>query len=292
MISAIRVFLLCMTFLVGVEQIEAAVLIVDSSQSQVAISGQVSGYTFTAQGSGSLTAAYKGYVNATVSGSIIQFTGLSAVAAITNGVWQPAAGGAAGSAPADYGAQVSFIFFGTAYGALRNLVLDITSPLLTVAQTNFDSSKLIFSIVTNSNPVLDFNATSLGYGSGSGPLSGDATNLTAAGSSVSASGGLVRLVVQVNTTLADTNGTTLTFAGQIVATNSVSAFAPPVITQMAATNQNLVLTVTNAFTQSRLLSSTNLTTWSPASATVSTNGGFVIFTTPKSGPNTYFRVQK
>jgi hypothetical protein len=286
---AISVFSFCVIFLVGAGQTKAAVFTIDSSQSQITLSGTVSGYTFTAQGSGSLTAAYNGSVNATVSGSAIQFTGSSTIAAVTNGVWRPAAGGLAGSAPADYGAQVNLGFlFGTAYGAVRSLVLDMTSPLLTLTQTNFDSSKLIISIVTNSNPVLDFSSS---LGSGSTSLSGDSTNSIATGSSISTNGDLVRLVIQINTTFATTNSA-LTLTGKIVATNSLSAFVPPVITRVVVTNQNFVLTVSNATMQSQLLISTNLTTWSPASATISTNGGFIIFKTPMSGPRTFFRMQK
>jgi hypothetical protein len=286
---AISVFSFCVILLVVVGQAGAAGFTIDSSQSQITLSGTVSGYTFTAQGAGSLTAACNGSVNATVSGSAIQFTGPSAIAAITNGVWRPVAGGLAGSAPADYGAQVNLGFlFGTAYGAVRSLVLGMTSPLLTLTQTNFDSSKLIISIVTNSNPVLDFSSS---LGSGSTSLSGDSTNSIATGSSISTNGDLVQLVIQINTTFATTNSA-LTLTGKIVATNSLSASVPPVITRVVATNQNFVLTVSNATMQSLLLSSTDLTTWSPASATISTNGGFIIFKTPMSGPRTFFRMQK
>jgi hypothetical protein len=290
--SAIRVFLLGVILRIGVGQAGAAVFIVDSSLSHLTISGQVSGYSFTAQGTGSLTAAYQGTINAAFSGSTIQFTGSSAIAAITNGVWQPAPGGTPGSAPADYGAQVQVIviFFPvTSYGAARNLVLDLTSPLLTLTRTNFDSSKLIMSVVTNSSPVFDYSS---GSSSGSNPMSGVATNSIATGSFISTNGNLVRLVIQINTTLTDTNNTVLNLAGQIVATNSLSAFAPPVITRLAATNQNWVLTVSNANPLSQLFSSTNLTVWSPVGATMSTNGGFIIFKTPMTGPRAYFRVQK
>jgi hypothetical protein len=152
----------------------------------------------------------------------------------------------------------------------------MTSPLLTLTQTNFDSSKLIISIVTNSNPVLDFSSS---LGSGSTSLSGDSTNSIATGSSISTNGDLVQLVIQINTTFATTNSA-LTLTGKIVATNSLSASVPPVITRVVATNQNFVLTVSNATMQSLLLSSTDLTTWSPASATISTNGGFIIFILP------------
>jgi hypothetical protein len=293
LISAIGIFSFGVIFLVGAGQTRAAIFTVDSSKSQLTISGQVSGYTFTAQGPGSLAAAYNGTIKATISGSTIQFTGSSAIAAINNGVWQPAPSGTPGSASADYGAQVQvFVLFFpvTSYGAARNIVVDLTSPLLTLTQTNFDSSKLIMSIVTNSSPVFDYYSSSA---SGSVALSGSATNSIPTGSSISTNGDLVRLVIQINTTLTDTNNDALTLTGQIVATNSLSAFVPPIITHLAVTNnQNLVLTVSNAYAQSQLLSSTNLTTWAPASATIKTNGGSIIFTTPMSGSHLYFRIQK
>ena len=288
---AIRVFSFSVIFLVGRPQTEAAAFIVDSSQSQLTISGNVSGSAFTAQGSGSMTAAYMGNLNAAISGSTIQFTGLSTIIALTNGVWQPAPGGVAGSAPANYGAQ-ALVFVGlfpvTAYGAGRNLVLDLTSPLLTLTGTNFNASTLVISLVTNSNPVFDFYS---GIQNGSNPMSGDSTNSVATGSFISTNGGLVRVVIQINTTFTTTNSV-LTLTGTIVATNSLSAFAPPVITRLVATNQNWVLTVSNATSQSQLFSSTNLTAWSAVSATTSTNGGFIIFKTPMTGPRAYFRIQK
>jgi hypothetical protein len=281
---------LCAIFLAGVSQTRASVFIIDSNQTQITISGEIAGYTFTAQGAGSLTAAYLGNLNATVSGSTIQFTGLSALTAIPNGVWRPAAGGAAGSAPADYGMQVVIPLSGTGYAATRNLVLDMTSPVLTLTQTNFDSSQLIISVVTNSNPVFDYY--NIGLQSGSDPMSGNATNSVATGSFISTNGGVLQLVIQISTTLLGTNNGVLNLTGQIVATNSLSAFAAPVITGMVATNQNLILSVSNATAQSQLLSSTDLTTWSPAGATLSTNGGLILFTTPRSGPRTFFRVQQ
>ena len=282
------VFSFCVIFLFVAKQTEAAVFAIDSSQSQITISGKVYGYTFSQQGAGSLTAAYKGNINATVSGPGIQFTGSSTVTAITNGVWKPAAGGTSGSAPADYGAQV-FVLFSVGYGSERNLVMDLASPLLTLIKTNFDSSKLIVSVVTNSNPVFDYT---FGLQSGSTRLSGISTNSIATGSSISTNGDLVQLVIQINTTFADTNSSALTMTGKIVATNSLSASVPPVITRVVFTNQNLVLTVSNAYMQSQLLSSTNLTTWTPASTTTKSNGGFIIFTTPVSGPHTFFKMQK
>jgi hypothetical protein len=131
------------------------VFTVDSTQSQISLSGQIAGYPMTSQGAGSLTTTYSGNLNATVSGSTIQFTGSSTITAKTNGIWQPAVGGGSGSALADYGAQAA-TFAGTAYGAARNIVLDTTSPLLTLTGTNFDSSALVFLFAPSSASSFDY----------------------------------------------------------------------------------------------------------------------------------------
>jgi hypothetical protein len=270
------------------------VFIINSSQSQMTLSGEIESYTFTPQGSGSLTANYQGTVNATFTKSNIQFTGSSDIAAITNGSWQPGTNGVVGvSQPADYGGEVNF-FFSTAYGALRHFVVDLTSPVLPLTQqTNFVSTNLVVTIVTNSNPEFDFDGTQVGDGNGYFYLSGETTNNAAtASSSFSTNNGLAKLVIQINTTLASTNGYSLTIIGTIVATNPLAAFVPPQITRLVNTNHNFVITVSNAFPQSLLFSSTNLTTWSQASATVTTNNGYVIYTLPAAAAKTFFRVQK
>ena len=69
------------------------VFTIDSSQSQITLSGKVAGFPFSAQGAGSLTTTYSGEINADISGSTIQFTGSSTIIAATNGVWQPGVGG-------------------------------------------------------------------------------------------------------------------------------------------------------------------------------------------------------
>lgn len=289
MMLATRALWLGVILLAGVRQGAATIFTVDSGQSQITLSGTITGYAFTAQGPGSLTATYEGTLKAAVSGPTIQFTGLSMIAAITNGTWQPKAGGGSGSAPADYGAEATIPLVGTAYGAARNLVLDLTSPVLNLTQTNFDSSQLIISLVTNSSPVLDYRSA---LQSGSLTLSGEATNSIAGGSFLSTNGNLLRLVIQIKATLAEPDNSVLTLTGEIVATNLLAIPTVPVITHVTDSDGDLVLSVTNASTTSQLLSSTNLTTWMPASATVSSNGGFIIFTTPISGPRTFFRVEK
>jgi hypothetical protein len=269
------------------------VFTVDSTQSQISLSGQIAGYPMTSQGAGSLTTTYSGNINATVSGSTIQFTGSSTITAKTNGIWQPAVGGGSGSALADYGAQATIPFVGTGYGAARNIVLDLTSPLLTVTGTNFDSTALIFLFANSSSSSFDYNA---GFaGSGTLSLIGNSTNSVANGASLTTNGNVLKLVIQLNATFAfnllSTGDTPLTLTGKIVATNLLTA--PTIISSFVLTNQSAVLTVQNASTQSQLQISTNLTSWLPASGTVSNNLGATIFTTPLSGGRqSFFRVKK
>jgi hypothetical protein len=270
---------------------DPVVFIVDNSQSQVTLSGKIAGYPLTAQGAGSLTTTYSGDINADIVGSTIQFTGSSSIVAETNGIWQPAVGGASGSAVADYGGKASLSFLGTGYGAARNIVLDLNSPLLTLTGTNFDSTALVFSFAASSASSFDYY-TSIAHNTLS--LTGNSTNSVANGASLSTNGNVLKLVIQINAqfafTLLSTGDTPLDLTGQIVATNLLAA-APLMISSIAVTNHNVVLTVENATAQSLLQSSTNLQTWLPASTTVSNYSGSMIFTTPLSGPQSFFRVK-
>jgi len=286
---AASVLFLNVTFLADVLRAGQTVFTIDPTRSQLTLSGKIAGDTVTTQGTGSLTTTYSGNINANVSSSTIQFTGSSTITAKTNGVWQPAVGGGSGSAAADYGAQATVEFVGTAYGALRNLVFDVTSPSLTMTGTNFDSSALVFSFTPSSNSSLDYNAV---LEHGTLALAGYSTNTIANEGSLSTNGGVKQLVIQINTqftfTLLSAGDTVLDLTGQIVATN----LPAPFISSIIETNHNLVLTVQNATTQSQLQSSSNLTTWLPASATISSNAGFTIFTVPTNGPHAFFRVQQ
>jgi hypothetical protein len=267
------------------------VFTVDDTQSQVTLSGKIAGYALTTQGAGSLTTTYSGNINADVTGSTIQFTGSSDIIAKTNGVWQPAVGGASGSALADYGGKASLSFLGTGYGAARNIVLDLNSPLLTLTGTNFDSTALVFSFAAGSDSSFDY-FSSLKHGTLS--LTGNSTNSIADGATLSTNGNVLKLIIQINAqfafTLLAAGDTPLVLTGQIVATNALAS--PLVISSIALTKQNVVLTVENATESSQLQISTNLQAWLPASTTVSNYSGSMIFTTPLSGPQSFFRVQQ
>ena len=272
---------------------------IDTSQSPVLIGpGSVfAGFAITPQGAGALSNSYSGSININLSSSTIQFPGGSGINARTNGTWQPAAGGATGSAPADYGAvvQVNYPPFGfyTFDGAIRNFSLDVTSSTLPLSGTNFNGTNLIFSI-TSVNAALDYYST---IKAGSVALTGYATNAVAAGATLITNGTKQTLTIPVSAqftfTVLSPNDTKIILFGQIVATNSLGA-APPLIKSIGVTNQNVVVTADNASTLSQLLVSSNLTAWAPAAGVVITtnNLGWVIFTSPANGARAFFRVQQ
>ena len=273
-----------------------AVFTIDNSQTVIAVSGVIAGFPFSQQGSGSLTTSYSGNINADLSGSTVQFTGGSAISAQNNGTWQPGLGGASGSAPADNGAYALAYSFFPVYGALRNIVLDMTSPGLPVTAGNFDGNSLVFSFATSA-AALDYESSAIG-GGGSLALDGDSTNTIVGQATISTNAGVRTLSFPINTTFVFTllspDDSSVHLTGQIVATNSISgAVTVPIIHSLTITNQNIMVAAENATAQSQLLMSSNLTSWLPASVTIKTNGsGWIIFTTPMRGPRGLFRVQQ
>lgn len=269
---------------------------IDNSQSVIVVSGLVANFAMTPQGSGALTTSYSGSINADPSGSTIQFTGGSSITAHTNGIWQPAAGGTAGSASADYGAQatVNYPPFGLipVNGALRNVSFDVTSPVLPVSGGDFNGTNLVFSFASI-NAALDYYSSLL---HGSLALTGYATNTVATGATETINGLTQTLVIPIDATfyfrLISANDTTVHVTGQLVATN-LAAPTAPVISSVALTNENVVVAAQNATALSQLLVSSNLTSWSAASVTITTNNsGWIIFTTPMNRPQAFFKVEQ
>jgi hypothetical protein len=245
------------------------------------------------QGTGALGTSYSGNINADLSGSTIQFTGGSTINAHTNGVWQPAVGGAAGSAPADYGPKNNPPFGSVTLGAMRNISFDVTSPALSLTGTNFNGTNLVFSFAAGS-AALDYYASSSSHGSLA--LGGYATNNMAMGATLSTNDNTRTLVIPISAqfvfTLFSANDTQLEMVGQLLATNAITA-AVPFIQSISVTNQSVVVATENTTAQSQLLVSTNLTAWSAASTITATNGsGWIIFTTPMQGLRAFFRVQQ
>jgi hypothetical protein len=105
------------------------------NQSSIAISGSVTSSVGTsqiqAQGAGSLTTNYSGTVRTDRGSNTVQFLSGSSIDASVSGNWQPLSTGAAGSAAADYGGRVSFVFgLVTINFAARDFVGDLSSGVL------------------------------------------------------------------------------------------------------------------------------------------------------------------
>jgi hypothetical protein len=83
---------------------------IDAVQSQIVISGTTMvgdlPVTVQEQAAGSLTAHYMGSILTDVAPGTIQFVSGSVIDANVSGNWAPLATGAAGTAPADYGAHL------------------------------------------------------------------------------------------------------------------------------------------------------------------------------------------
>jgi hypothetical protein len=280
----------------------SAVFIIDPTQSQVTLSGTLDAFgelsaPITAQGPGSLTASYAGTIDAEVNETTIQFTGSSLIEAQTNASpQQPAVGGAPGSDPADYGGTAEEQIFFTTISvetALRNVALDLTSPMLTLTSGTFASTSLEFLFSSNVDGTIDYDSPSLGE-SGTAPLTGDSTDTSSTPASLTTTGNVQVLSIPVNMTFTDTSGalegTTLNMVGQIVATQTL--LPPLIINSITVTNQMVVLIVANATTQSEVLTSTDLKTWSTQPASVTSLSDQIIFTFPLSEGAGFFRVKQ
>jgi hypothetical protein len=275
------------------------VFTVNPSLSQLTASGDVAVSFISPQAPGALTTTYSGTINVDLTDTNITFTGGSLVAAQTNGSWQPAVGGIPGSMAADYGGTNTEDIGPGGGGihppgnfALRNVIFDLTSPVLTTTNGGFDASSLTCILVTNTATIDYYYAASVGTNSGSEYLNGYAANTFSAGAFISTNAGVRQLTLPVNARFTESVilprdlDSQITFSGQLVAT-----IAPPIIQSIVLSPPGVVITTTNATAQSVLLVSTNLTSWSPASATLSTNGaGLIVFTTPYSGGNDFYEI--
>ena len=279
------------------------------SSSQLTASGSFLGGQFSGQAPGSLTTSFSGTINADLTATTIQFTGGSLIAAQTNGIWQPAVGGIPGSGPADFGATNNAnLGPGGTQGvpgnfSLRNLLLDITNAPLALTNGGFDGSSLVFNLVTN-NATIDYYYALAGAGGttngGTGYVDGYSTNAIGTTAMLSTNAGTRQLVLQVNTLFVESvvfpmsKDVQIYLTGQLVATNTAPAPpAPPIIQSIVKTPPNVAITTLNTTAQSVLMVSTNLTTWTSSGATISTNGlGMIVFTTPISAGNYFYRVQQ
>src|SRR5262249_31371731 len=150
------------------------------ASSSLTLSGTIGGSAIRQQGPGSLTTTYSGSVTATwdQAGGTISFSGLgTSLTAANSGTWQPAAGGGSGSAPANYGAEVTVMVFITARAAVRSLVASIsTGSALTVTGSGPTYSFPSTQLLTITNGFADYNAGL--FGSGRESLAGQSANNT------------------------------------------------------------------------------------------------------------------
>jgi hypothetical protein len=172
---ALALSLSALTIVATVARGQTATFAVDPAGSSIAVSGTALGSPIQQQGPGSLTTTYHGPLLVQLSPTSISFPGGSAIAANNSGNWQPLAGGASGSAPANYGGKVVQLFVITSLAAVRDSVFDgsTTSPLaLSDGNSGTFSSAVDFRATSGS---IDYNSPVAG--SGTGPVSGDpATN--------------------------------------------------------------------------------------------------------------------
>lgn len=193
----------------------------DPTQSTLTISGSnaIAG-TIIPQGANSLTTSYSGTINATVAANSITFNSAAAMAAI-NGNWQPAPGmGAGTTAPADYGIAFTNSAEFSAYGAVRGLTLDLTSGAIPLTAGAFDASNIFISA---SSGTTDYTSI---LGNGSVDLTTlSAKQNTATAGTLTMSGNVETLTIPINITetlsIASTNDTTVTFTGDLVATETI-----------------------------------------------------------------------
>lgn len=147
------------------------------SQSSLFITGDVGGAGITPQGSGSLTTSYTGTIEVDLTDPVITFLGGSLIAGANSGTWQPGLGGVAGSAPANYGANVNGGLF-TAVAAVRNSLFDVSSGGSTITAGAFPATDLTFFFAASSTTVIDYRYTVILSSpvGGSTPLTGTFPN--------------------------------------------------------------------------------------------------------------------
>ena len=269
--------------------IQAATLKVDPSRSQITLSGKVAGNTLREQDSGSLTTTIDGTIDITINGGQIEITG-AALDPNVNGTWAPGQNGAAKS-PADFGGQASS-FIGTISGALRELLVTASSPPKTLGPDgSFDASSITFTFPTNSSSTLDYDAGFLGKGSRK--LASNGTNQTATVGKVVDNKGVQTLTIALDAafsfSLITENDSPLQLKGQLVADNAPTQVSQN-ITGIEIVDGQVRLTVTGTSASTRLESSTDLVTWSPAEATVTeTNGTTRTYSVPINGSFRFYR---
>jgi hypothetical protein len=278
----------------------ADVFTLDTNRSSLTISGTVQGADLVQQGAGSLTTHYGGAIEVTQTASSILFPGQSLIAAMNTGNWQPLADGSAGLAQANYGASVNLAAgLVKVRAALRSLMLDVTSPALTINSAGqFASTNLTFLISTNANSGLSYLVTGLLNSSGLTVLSGQSTNNITTLATLVTNEEAQTLTIPVNAQFTfsanSTNDTILNLAGQLVALRTAAAVATAPVLQ-SLTVQSQVVTLqwqAQAGQQFQVQSSTDLMAWQTNAVNVTSGSSNYTWSGPATGANGYFRLKQ
>jgi len=201
-----------------------------TAASSLTLGGNIDGNAIQAQGAGSLTTTYSGVVQLDVDDTANTLQALksgTAVTAMVNGSWQPLPGGAAGTAPANYGGKAVIpvlppLVFITANFALRDIAGTLESAPIALSGTGatrtFPSDNALFTITAGS---ADYNAGALGTGTETLVGSGGKNASTTPGSITDNGDGTYSVTVPIDVTSNTTvNGlpTVFTIKGTINAT--------------------------------------------------------------------------
>ncbi|HYE30119.1 MAG TPA: hypothetical protein VEH27_01705 [Methylomirabilota bacterium] len=264
---------------------------IDPARSSITMSGTLAGFTIQEQAPGSLQTRFEGPIQANVTPTSITFPGGSVVDAQTNGSWQPLPGGMNGRDWADYGAQATIPLGGTARGAVRNIVLDVTSGTIPISNGSFDAQSMVFSFPTNGTATLDYNASI--FGLGSEPLSGTSTNKTATRGTITEVNGKRTLTLAIDTTFSfavmNPNDSQVRFVGSVVAVEAEAA-ARPAFTRVELIGASIRLYVRGGDATVKLQTTSNFSTWSDRTAEVTTEGDTRIYTVPITSSREFFRL--
>jgi len=245
-------------------QAEVRTFVIDQEASTVSVAGSVSGVQGQPQGPGSMTTRFTGTIVADVGASTIQFVGGSVIEMLDSGDWQPAPGGVAGSAPANL-AGMAQNFLATAKGALREMELEVTSPLLSVGgQGIFEGEELVWAFPADAASAVDYLVTGLLAQSGTEALAGISTNGIIDSGTVVQEGAEWVLTIPLDftgtATLISENDVSYSVTGQILARAGGSAVLRVSDFQVEAGRLNFSLATRpgRAYT---VLGSTDLVDW-------------------------------
>ena len=278
----------------GLTAANSQVFTLETNLSSVTISGTVMGASITEQGPGSLTASVGGTIQASLAGNTIQFTGRSQILVETNGNWQPAADGTAGSAPGDFGVKAN-LGIASGVAAARNMQFDVTSSAVNVIGGQFGATNLTFSFASNTLSSLAYNVSGLISKHGSVPLTGSATNNITSTGSLAKVGNEQTLTIPLDATfylgLISTNDTMIRMQGQLVAAQS--AEVPLVINSVTVQGQSLRFQwQATPGSQFQVQYSTNLKDWTNSATVITPASGTNTWTESVVGSFKFFRVAK